>query len=290
MRERDSPKNLSEDQKSSSESPPQHDGERIELGSTPQELDSSSSQSTMGGLETHYQSTSPKPDECCQKDIQGQPNPCILVGNQDSSINQLQLNMSQSSMSIPYVLYDPYYSGLITAYGPPVQQQMVGIGPGRVPLPIDLAEDGPIYVNSKQYHAILRRRQMRAKLEAQNKLIKSRKPYLHESRHQHAVKRVRGTGGRFLSTKKDQQSESTPSDSVHFHHQGEPSEVNAHRVEPPERDEPSVVRCRSSSKSNTDANFQQLDHRFSSMTPYMPFPGRTTHACNMEQRGAPVVR
>ncbi|XP_030490708.2 nuclear transcription factor Y subunit A-3 isoform X4 [Cannabis sativa] len=198
-----------------------------------------------------------------------------LMGNQDFVLPS-QLEYSQPIAHIPYGYAEPYFGGLLAAaaYGPHAvvhNSQVVGLAPARVPLPLDLTEDEPpIYVNAKQYRAILRRRKFRAKLEAQNKFLKVRKPYLHESRHLHALKRARGSGGRFLNSKDVQESNHATtghdlhsSSSARSHMNKEMMESEAQQLEN-YKDGSSTTSCSEvTSASNSDDIFQQQEFRFS---------------------------
>ncbi|AAF19754.1 Contains similarity to gb/Y13720 Hap2a transcription factor from Arabidopsis thaliana [Arabidopsis thaliana] len=142
-----------------------------------------------------------------QRDSHFQP-PIPSARNYESIVTSLVYSDPGTTNSMApgqYPYPDPYYRSI---FAPPPQPytgvhlQLMGVQQQGVPLPSDAVEE-PVFVNAKQYHGILRRRQSRARLESQNKVIKSRKPYLHESRHLHAIRRPRGCGGRFLNAKKE---------------------------------------------------------------------------------------
>lgn len=117
-----------------------------------------------------------------------------------NTLPQPQVHHDHPTACLSYPWADTDFGRLVATYGSNaiIYPQMVGVTSTRVALPLECTESLPIYVNAKQYSAILKRRQVRAKRQAQNKLVKNRKPYLHESRHRHAMKRARGSGGRFF--------------------------------------------------------------------------------------------
>ncbi|KAL1335548.1 hypothetical protein HN51_064405 [Arachis hypogaea] len=208
--------------------------------------------------------------------------PFLLLNHPDPVFNFEQVNSTHSMAHAPFPYSEPFFGGSLVAYGPQavgqpqMLPQVLGLGSPRIALPLDLAEDGPIYVNAKQYHGILRRRQSRAKLEAQNKLIKNRKPYLHESRHRHALKRVRGSGGRFLSAKQLQLSNSELINSarsglnpVNVYHKKDASEVESHLSRTGENAS-SITTCSDlTSFSSNDINFRHPEHNFLGSSPNM---------------------
>ncbi|KAF5458783.1 hypothetical protein F2P56_022789 [Juglans regia] len=201
-------------------------------------------------------------DEGCVRDVEGQKKP-FLLNNPYIICNPSQVAHNYLMSRVSHAYAEPC---LLTTYRLPaiIQPEMVGRVPARVPLPLDFSDDGPIYVNPKQYHGILRRRQSRAKLEAKTKVVKTRKPYLHESRHRHALNRVRGSGGRFVSTRKLHNPDPAATDLLSSKTM---SEFDSHRYAGGQDTTCSNITLISNSNDNN--TFQLRDPRFSGISPLM---------------------
>ncbi|XP_040947341.1 nuclear transcription factor Y subunit A-2 [Gossypium hirsutum] len=146
-----------------------------------------------------YSVASPRtsPGDC--KDSGDEPMLKAVIPRQQSLQSEHGLGQPMVCAKYPYLMDQGY--GVFPTFGPQIS--------GRVMLPLNLAtEDGPIYVNAKQYNGIVGDTVQRLHLRLNWEIFgpsfygdKLDMPYLHYSRHLHAVRRPRGNGGRFLNTK-----------------------------------------------------------------------------------------
>lgn len=125
---------------------------------------------------------------------------------------------------------------------------------------VEGTEDEPLYVNPKQYNRILKRREVRARMELKRrrteeairtgkldlkKLVKGKgvsksveeddkKSYQHESRHKHAMRRPRGPGGRFLTAEEIKAKEEADYAQMQTQHQHLLQTPHSHQLASPD--------------------------------------------------------
>ena len=130
-----------------------------------------------------------KPSIINQQSVIQNINDSFSFGNNNNNQSEFTANYFDMFMRVPF--FGDYDSLSFPQINNPFIQ--------KIPIKT-LRDEQYIYVNSKQYFRILRRREKRKKLGLLvDKSDKDNKRYHHESRHQHAMKRKRGKGGRFLS-------------------------------------------------------------------------------------------
>lgn len=108
-----------------------------------------------------------------------------------ASVSQIQPQAPSFSVNNGFTVLLYYY------YYVQSNQSFQSIYP-RLQVQNETTDEQPIYVNAKQYNRIILRRKARAKWESEHRVTKKDKPYMHESRHEHALRRIRGADGRFL--------------------------------------------------------------------------------------------
>lgn len=115
----------------------------------------------------------------------------LTYGASATSVSRTTGNWNFAGRPVPRQVAGESVLGTTGRGPPPRPQQTLETAPNSA--------ESPVYVNAKQFHRILKRPAARQKREVEvEQTSKRRKTYLHESRHNHAKRRPRGPGGRFL--------------------------------------------------------------------------------------------